>query len=139
MKRDIPYSGYFARGNIFVKVVILAISWNKFRGFGRAHAVRDAVCAFSCANISWFASRPRKPRKYYPSKNTRYTVITHSIFIGNIFMHDLKKVYIILYNNYFFKLSVFQMMRGKGNRDAKMKWEVDIPVCWVKPWPHQCP
>ena len=59
----IPYSGYFSRGNniIFVKVVILAISWKKFRGFGRAHA----VCAFSCANISWFASRPRKLRKYY--------------------------------------------------------------------------
>ena len=66
--RYIPYSGYFSRGNIFVKVVILAISWKTFRGFGRAHAVRDAVCAFSCANISWFASRPRKPRKYYPSK-----------------------------------------------------------------------
>ena len=66
----IPYSGYFSRGNIFLKVVILAISWKKFRGFGRAHA----VCAFSCSNISWFASRPRKPRKYYPSKNTRYTV-----------------------------------------------------------------
>ena len=30
--RDIPYSGYFSRGNIFVKVVILAISWKKFRG-----------------------------------------------------------------------------------------------------------
>ena len=75
----IPYSGYFSRGNIFVKVVILAISWKKIRGFGRAHAVRDAVCAFSCANISWFASRrPRKPRKYYPSKNTRYTVYTHT-------------------------------------------------------------
>ena len=28
----IPYSGYFSRGNIFVKVVILAISWKKFRG-----------------------------------------------------------------------------------------------------------
>ena len=26
------YSGYFSRGNIFVKVVILAISWKKFRG-----------------------------------------------------------------------------------------------------------
>ena len=62
-----------------MKVVILAISWKKFRGFGRAHAVRDVVCAFSCANISWFASRPRKPRKYYPSKNTRYTVFRNSL------------------------------------------------------------
>ena len=31
----IPYSGYFSRGNIFVKVVILAISWKKFRGRAR--------------------------------------------------------------------------------------------------------
>ena len=43
--RVIPYSGYFSRGNILVKVVILAISWKKFRRravcllFGRAHAV----------------------------------------------------------------------------------------------------
>ena len=73
---------YFSRGNIFVKVVILAISWKKFRGFGRAHAVRDAVCAFSCANISWSASRPRKPRKYYPSKNTRYTVLRDLVITG---------------------------------------------------------
>ena len=28
----IPYSGYFSRGNIFVKVVILVISWKKFHG-----------------------------------------------------------------------------------------------------------
>ena len=42
----IPYSGYFSRENIFVKVVILAISWKKnfvvarFASyFGRAHAV----------------------------------------------------------------------------------------------------
>ena len=28
----LPYNGYFSRGNIFVKVVILAISWKKFRG-----------------------------------------------------------------------------------------------------------
>ena len=27
----IPYSRYFSRGNIFVKVVILAISWKNFR------------------------------------------------------------------------------------------------------------
>ena len=25
-------------------------------------------------NIPWFASQPRKPRKFYPPKNTRYTV-----------------------------------------------------------------
>ena len=31
----------------------------------------------SWVNISWFASLPRKPRKYYPSKITRYTVYTH--------------------------------------------------------------
>ena len=31
----IPYSGYFSRGNIFVKVVILAISWKKFRDRAR--------------------------------------------------------------------------------------------------------
>jgi len=24
--------------------------------------------------ISWFASQPRKPRNFYPPKNTRYTV-----------------------------------------------------------------
>ena len=78
---EVPYGGYFSRGDIFVKVVILAISWKKFRGFGRAHA----VCAFSCANISWFASRPRKPRKYYPSKNTRYTVFYACIL--NPFCH----------------------------------------------------
>ena len=35
---DIPYSGYFSRGNIFVKVVILAISWKKF--CGRARSLR---------------------------------------------------------------------------------------------------
>ena len=45
MLDKLPYSGYFSRGNIFVKVVILAISWKKFRGhavcllFGRVHAV----------------------------------------------------------------------------------------------------
>ena len=30
--RDAFNSVYFSRGNIFVKVVILAISWKKFRG-----------------------------------------------------------------------------------------------------------
>ena len=29
---SLPYSGYFSRGYIFLKVVILAISWKKFRG-----------------------------------------------------------------------------------------------------------
>ena len=34
----------------------------------------------SWVNISWFASLPRKPRKYYPSKITGYTV--YSAFNG---------------------------------------------------------
>ena len=29
---DIPYSGHFSRGNIFMKVVILVISWKIFCG-----------------------------------------------------------------------------------------------------------
>ena len=71
----IPYSGYFSRGNIFVKVVILAISWKKFRGRDYLLPILGArTRCFSWVNISWFASRPRKPRKYYPPKNTRYTV-----------------------------------------------------------------
>ena len=39
----IPYSGYFSRGNIFVKVVILAISWKKFHG--RAVCLLFWACA----------------------------------------------------------------------------------------------
>ena len=59
-----------------MKVVILAISWKKFHGRAVCHTHYGRTHGFSWVNISWFASRPRKPRKYYPPppQNTRYTV-----------------------------------------------------------------
>ena len=51
---SLPYSGYFSGGKIF-SLQLRDVSW---------------------VNISWFASLPRKPRKYYPSKITRYTVFS---------------------------------------------------------------
>ena len=35
---------------------------------------------FSWVNISWFASRPRKLQKYYPPKNTRFTVYQECLY-----------------------------------------------------------
>ena len=57
-------------------------SWKKFRGYvyvctnGRGSlTLRVAsMVTVSWVNISWFASQPRKLRKCYPPKNTRYTV-----------------------------------------------------------------
>jgi hypothetical protein len=33
----------------------------------------------------------------------------------------------------------WEMLKGKGNQKAKMKWEADVPACWVRPWPKLCP
>ena len=40
----------------------------------RARSTTRYTSVALALNISWFASQPRKPRKYYPLKNTRYTV-----------------------------------------------------------------
>ena len=58
----------------------------------------------SLVNISWFASLPRKPRKYYPSKITHYKklpairYICTCIWSGIVPTVDI--IYIHAYNNY---------------------------------------
>ena len=81
--RFIPYSGYFSRGNIFVKVVILAISWKYFCG--------RAVCIKTTPIDSWFfvgkyfvvCLSTTKTTKILPPppKNTRYTVVIRHTYI----------------------------------------------------------
>ena len=57
-------------------------SWNFFCGYvyastnGRGSLPLWYMVAVSWVNISWFASQPQKPRKFYPPppKNILYTV-----------------------------------------------------------------
>ena len=71
-------AGIFRGDKIFVDMENFAGSWKKFRGYvyactnerGSLHLWQ----LFSWVNISWFASQPRKPRKFNPPKNTRYMV-----------------------------------------------------------------
>ena len=70
----VPYSGYFSGGKIFMRSEFLPNLWKHFHGRGiLSHTL------VHCGTISWvkssrFASQPRKPRNFYPPKNTRYTV-----------------------------------------------------------------
>ena len=52
----------------------LASSWKKFRGHSILNHTPVLCGTVSWVKISWFVSQPRKPRKFYPPKNTRYTV-----------------------------------------------------------------
>ena len=73
----IPYSGYFwGGGKIFVSSKFLASSWKTFRGHGILNHTPVLCGTVSWVKISWYASQPRKPRKVYPLKNTRYTVLS---------------------------------------------------------------
>ena len=51
------------RGHVYVRFVLMGLA-------SRIHTDFEV----SWVNISWLASRPRKPRKFYPTENTRYTV-----------------------------------------------------------------
>ena len=83
----IPYSGYFSGGKIFMRSEFLASSWKNFRSHGILNHTSLHCGTVSWVKISWFASQPRKPRKFYPPKNTCYTVQSYStltIIIFNI-------------------------------------------------------
>ena len=78
----IPYSGYFSGGEIFMSSEFWASSGKTFCGrciLNHTPVLCDTV---SWVKISWFTSQPRKPRKFYPSKNTRYTVypLSHLLY-----------------------------------------------------------
>ena len=74
----VPYSGYFSGGKIFVSSEFLASLWKNFCGGGILNHTPALCSTVSWVKISWFASQPRKPRKFYPPKNTCYTVCTCS-------------------------------------------------------------
>ena len=79
MYMNIPYIGYFSGGKIFVSSEILASLWKYFRGRGILNHTPVLCDTVSRVKNSWsrFASQPRK---FYPPKNTRYTVpSTHSL------------------------------------------------------------
>ena len=67
---------YFLWGKIFVSSEFLGSSWKNVRGCGILNHTPVLCGTVSWVKISWFASQPRKPRKFYPPKNTRYTVYT---------------------------------------------------------------
>ena len=68
------YSGYFSGGKIFVRSEFLASSWKNFHGHGILNHTSVHCGTVLWVKISWFASQPQKPRKFYPPKNTHYTV-----------------------------------------------------------------
>ena len=70
----VSYSGYFSGGKIFVSSELLACLWENFRGHGILNHTLVPYGTVSWVKISWLASQPRKPRKFYPPKDTRYTV-----------------------------------------------------------------
>ena len=74
--QQVPYSRYFSGGKILVSSEYLASSWKNFHGRG---ILKHTLIL--CGTVSWvkilcFASQPRKPQKFYPLKNTRYTVLS---------------------------------------------------------------
>ena len=103
----IPYSGYFSRGNIFVKVVIFAISWKKFCGFGRAHArstrrgLRFFVCKYFVVRLSTTKTTKILPLEKYPLYGIPHTVVQNIIIIIIIIITNCKcdthstRIYII--------------------------------------------
>ena len=60
------YSGYFLRGKLFVSSAFLASSWNNVHGCGILHHTPVLCGTVSGVKHSWFASPPRKQRKFYP-------------------------------------------------------------------------
>ena len=70
----IPYNGYLSGGKIFVSSELLASSWKNFRGHGILKDTPVPCGTVSWVKLLWFASQPREPRKFYPPKNTHYTV-----------------------------------------------------------------
>ena len=52
----------------------LASSGKNFHGRSILNHTLVLCGTVSWVKISWFASQPRKPRKFYPPKNTHYTV-----------------------------------------------------------------
>ena len=70
----VPYSGYFSGDKIFVRSEFLPSSWKTFRGHSILNHTPVHCGTVSWVKISWFTSQPRKPRKFYPPKNTHCTV-----------------------------------------------------------------
>jgi len=52
----------------------LPSSWKKIRGHSILNHTLVLCSTVSWVKISWFAFQPRKPQKFYPPNNTRYSV-----------------------------------------------------------------
>jgi len=70
----------------------LASLRKNFRGRGILNHTPVLCDTVSWVQITWFTSQPRKPRKFYPSKNTRYTVFaSHKLVFSASFVSALCK------------------------------------------------
>jgi len=79
----IPYSGYISGGEIFLSSEFLASSWKNYHGRSILNHTPVLCSTVSWVKISWFTSQPRKPRKFYPPQNTRYTVAIEKCMVAH--------------------------------------------------------
>ena len=61
----LPYGRYFSGGKIFVSSEFLASSWKNICGHGILNHTWVLCGSVLWIKISWFASQPQKPRKFY--------------------------------------------------------------------------
>ena len=66
--KNIPCSGYFSGGKIFVSSEFLASSWKNVRGCGILNHTLVLCGTVSWVKFLWFASQPQKPQKFYHPK-----------------------------------------------------------------------
>ena len=84
--QQVLYSRYFGGGKILVSSEYLASPWKKFHGRGILKHTLILCVTVSWVKILCFTSQPRKPRKYYPLKNTNYTVLIHILYTVHKFI-----------------------------------------------------
>ena len=99
----------------------LASLWKKFRGRGILDHTPVLCGTVSWVKISWYASEPRKPRKFYPPKNTRYTVPQW----GRPFCLDVHYTCNVLYTNVRLHVTHTLSYGEKGHlcvREKRLAW-----------------